>query len=290
MGARSIFATMFLLVSALFAEAQGVMTVTGAPFMGTWTGTTERAGKIETNKTVAARMSDGSVYRAIYKDGLLDFIEIDDVLHEKRIEIRPQQKMYTEKAAPHDKWTTRTAEQQHSILERWNIAYTRQATNQDKVATPLGVKIVDGMTVYGHHFVRTRDNMVTMVGDDWQSDLGFTYSEHVEEPREKKIVTSILAEMKRGEPDASLFTVPAGYYQQVVPHRDGQAAISQSCDGTDAPAGGPPPGVAGSPCPLPPPYSTAPQMGSRAGAPPSGDGFSNIGEPLGSGPPPGPHL
>lgn len=142
------------------------------------------------------------VYCATYKDGNPDLIEIDDVPHEKRIEIRPQMKQYTETAAPQGKWVTRTTEQQHAILEHWNIVYSRQATNQKKDATPLGVKVIDGMTIYGHHFVRTRDNVRTMEGDTWQSDLGFNYSERYEVLSEKKIMTSTLTEMKRGEPDA----------------------------------------------------------------------------------------
>jgi hypothetical protein len=202
---------MVFLIPALSARAQAVMTLTGAPFSATWNMTTDTAGSVTTTKTVVARSGDGSVYRAIYKDGNLDLIEIDDVPHAKLIEIRPQMKQYTETAAPRGKWVTRTTEQQHAILEHWNIVYSRQATNQEKDATPLGVKVIDGLTIYGHHFVRTRDNVRTMEGDTWQSDLGFNYSERYEVLSEKKIMTSTLTEMKRGEPDASLFIVPSGY-------------------------------------------------------------------------------
>ena len=72
---------MVFLVSALSARAQGVMTLTGAPFAATWTMTTDTAGSVTTTKTVAARSSDGSVYCATYKDGNPDLIEIDDVAH-----------------------------------------------------------------------------------------------------------------------------------------------------------------------------------------------------------------
>ena len=198
-------------VSALSARAQGVITLTGAPFSATWTVTTDSAGSVTTTKMVAARSSDGSVYRAIYKDGNPDLIEIDDVPHEKRIEIRPQMKQYTETAVPGGKWVTRTKEQQHALLEHWEMAYSRQATNQKKDSTPLGVKVVDGMTIYGSHYVRTKDDVRTMEGDTWLSDLGFLYSSRYEIFREKKIETSMLTEMKRGEPDASLFIGPSGY-------------------------------------------------------------------------------
>lgn len=50
-----------------------------------------------------------------------------------------------------------------------------------------------------------------MEGDTWLSDLGFIYSSRSEILSEKKIETSVLAEMKQGEPDASLFLVPSGY-------------------------------------------------------------------------------
>ena len=212
MTARSTLLPVVFFVTALSARAQGVMTVTGAPFSATWTVTTDTAGSVTTTKTIAARSSDGSVYRVVYKDGNPDLIEIDDVPHEKRIEIRPQMKQYTEMAAtPRGKWVTRTTEQQHAVLEHWNTAYSDQATNQKKDSTPLGVKVIDGMTIYGHHFVRTRDDVRTMEGDTWLSDLGFIYSSRSEILSEKKIETSVLAEMKRGEPDASLFLVPSGY-------------------------------------------------------------------------------
>ena len=203
---------MAFFVAALSARAQVVVTLTGAPFSATWTVTTDIAGSVTTTKTIAARSSDGSVYRAVYKDGNPDLIEIEDVPHEKRIEIRPQMKQYTEMAAPSQgKWVTRTTEQQHAILEHWNIAYSRQGTGQQKDLTPLGVKVVDGMRIYGHHFVRTRDDVRTMEGDTWLSDLGFIYSSRSEILSENKIETSVLTEMKRGEPDASLFLIPSGY-------------------------------------------------------------------------------
>jgi len=50
-----------------------------------------------------------------------------------------------------------------------------------------------------------------MEGDTWSSDLGFVYSSRYEIFREKKIEASMLTEMMRGEPDASLFIVPSGY-------------------------------------------------------------------------------
>jgi hypothetical protein len=211
--AQSFLLSIGFLVSALSARAQDVMTLTGSPLSATWAVTTDTAGSVTTVKIVAARSSDGSVYRATYKDGNPDLIEIEDVPHGKRIEIRPQMKQYTETAAPRGAWVTRTTEQQHAVLEHWNLAYSRQATDQKKDTAPLGVKVIDGMTIYGHHFVRTRDNVRTMEGDTWQSDLGFTYSERYETLREKKIVTSTLTEMKRGEQDASLFVVPSGYTQ-----------------------------------------------------------------------------
>jgi hypothetical protein len=79
------------------------------------------------------------------------------------------------------------------------------------------------MTIYGHHFVRTRDNVRTMEGDTWQSDLRFNYSERYEVLSEKKIMTSTLTEMKRGEPDASLFTVPRIHADTEMKHGEPDA-------------------------------------------------------------------
>jgi hypothetical protein len=215
MNAKTTLLLMLLAVFSLSARGQFVMTITGAPFSATWTTTTDKAGSVTTTRIVASRSSDGSVYRAIYKDGQLDWIEIEDVPHERHVEIRPQLKQYTETEPPGGRWVTRTMEQHHAILERWNIQFTRQATTQRKDSTPLGMKVVDGMTLYGHHYVRTRDrdNVRTVEGEAWESDFGVTYSERTETFSVKTIETTTLTEMKRGEPDASLFIVPSGYTQ-----------------------------------------------------------------------------
>jgi hypothetical protein len=201
------------LCAATGVKAQAVVELTGAPFSGTWTITTETAGSVTTTRTVAARASDGSVYTAYYEDGSPNIIQIYDVPHEKRIEIRPRTMQYTVQDAPNGRWITRTVEQQHAVLECGNIAFRREAPGQSKDSTSLGSKVIDGMTIYGHHFVRTRDDVRTMEGDTWTSDLGFNYSEHDEFFDTKKVRTTTLTEMKRGEPDASLFTVPSGYTQ-----------------------------------------------------------------------------
>jgi len=289
MKARWIVVAVFLAVWVARAKAQFVMTVSGAPFSATWISTLERAGQIETKKAVAARASDGSVYRATYKNGTVDWIEINDVPHEKLIIIYPLRKMYTETTAPGGKWFIRTPQQEHSVLERWNIDYIRQATNQDKTSTSLGVKTESGMTLYGHHYVRTKNKVVTMVGDSWDSDLGFTFSSRTEIPSEQSISTLTLTEINRVEPDSSLFTVPSGYTLNAFPNPPGRASLSSSCDGTSAPVSTPlPANVAGVPCPLPPPYSTARQQGSKSGSPSSGDSYSDIGEPQLGSPPPHP--
>jgi hypothetical protein len=212
MNARSILVALFFFVFALNSRAQAVMNLTGEPFSATWTMTTESAGIVTTTKVVAARSSDGSVYCATYKGGIIDWIEIDDVPHEKRIEIHPQTKQYTESVPrPQGKWITRTSEQQHAVLESWNKPYTREAPNQRKDSTPIGVKIIDGMTIFGSHYVRTRDDVRTMDGVTWLSDLGFIYSSRSESLTDKKITSLGLTEIKRGEPDASLFIVPSDY-------------------------------------------------------------------------------
>jgi len=212
MNATSILFSIVLLVSAPSARSQGVITLTGAPFSATWTETTDTAGIVTTTRRVAARSSDGSVYFATNQNGVAVLIEIDDVPHEKKIQIWPQMKQYTEMApAPRGKWLTRTTAEQHAIMEYWNAAYSRQSLDQKKDSIPLGAKVVDGMTIYGSHYVRTKDNVRTMEGETWNSDLGFTYSSRSEIFREKKIATLTLTEMKRAEPDASLFIVPSGY-------------------------------------------------------------------------------
>ena len=77
------------------------------------------------------------------------------------------------------------------------------------VATSLGEKNVDGMTVFGHHYVR--EGARAMEGDEWESELGFIYSGRYELYGGRRTVTVTLTELKREEPDPSLFKVPKGY-------------------------------------------------------------------------------
>ena len=125
--------------------------------------------------------------------------------------MNPLTKQYTEKDVPQFKGYARTTAQQRAILEHSNVPYTREAPGQKKDSTPLGTKVVDHMTLYGSHFVRYRDSVLTMEGETWQSDLGFTYSSHSTEMKTPQTNTETLTEMTRGEPDASLFTIPADY-------------------------------------------------------------------------------
>jgi len=211
MTGRLVLLSIALSVCTRTVNAQSVITVTDAPFSATWTTTTEKAGIATTTKTVAARLSDGSVYEAYFKDGIIDHIFIEDGPHEKWLEVRPQTKQYHEMPVPHGHWITRTVEQHNAILKRWNKTYSRQTTLEKKDMTSLGTKTVDGMTVYGHHYVRSRDGVQTMDGDTWDSYLGLTYSSRVEISRDKRVDTTTLEELKHVEPDASLFVVPADY-------------------------------------------------------------------------------
>ncbi|GGA78851.1 hypothetical protein GCM10011507_32640 [Edaphobacter acidisoli] len=208
---RSIALLSIWLASLSTIKAQ-VFPLVGAPLSATWTVTTDTAGTVKATRIEAARSSDGSTYQAGYdSNGQLVSISILDVPHAKRYEMRPLTKQYIENDAPQFKGYTRTAAQQHAILERSNFPHAREAQGQKKGSTPLGTKVVDGMTIYGSHYVRYRDKVLTMDGETWQSDLGLVYSSHFMVPKIQQTHTVTLKEIKRGEPDASLFTVPAGY-------------------------------------------------------------------------------
>jgi len=200
--------------AALGAKAQGVRMVKGAPFTAKWTTTTEIEAHAEVTEevteSVVARSTDGSIYQAFYKNGNLDRVEIRNVSRERRLVLYPKTKQYV--VDPSDlTWSMPTVAQMYKSLEKTAGDYRRNypLSHVNKVATSLGMKNVDGMTVFGHHYVR--DGARAMEGDEWESELGFIYSGRYELYGGRRTVTVTLTELKREEPDPSLFKVPKGY-------------------------------------------------------------------------------
>jgi hypothetical protein len=287
MKARFIVVAMVVGASAVGAGAQ--IPLAGAPFTATWTVTTKTDGNVVIRTAVAARTTDGSVYQTMYQDGIQNAISINDVPHAKMIHLQLQSRAYSARTAPAWKWEGRAIEQWRDDMERRSVGYTSNGANGYKtVATSLGVKTEGGFTLYGTHYVRSRDKKVFEEEDIWETDLGFTYFERKVDPEQKRVETRELTGLKLGEPDAALFAIPKGFvkteYQQL---QSGLTALNNTCSGAPA-VPGVPDGQPG-PCPLPPPSPVIRGPGVRTWTAGSADSWSQTGQPTLGSPLPGPH-
>jgi len=163
------------------------------------------------HKESVARASDGSLYRATYVNGALWQVEIDDVVHDLRIILHPDAMQYSIEHVPRGTLVTRTLDQERAYLERTSGDNIRKGHPETMVQTGLGTKSVNGMTIYGHHFVKAKGKTSTEEGDVWLSDLGFVYASNTKSLWSKSETTLTLEGIKREEPMRSLFVVPAGY-------------------------------------------------------------------------------
>jgi hypothetical protein len=118
---------------------------------------------------------------------------------------------YSVEHVSHGVLVTRTLDQERAYLERVSGDSIRKGHPETTVQTGLGTKSVDGMTIYGHHFVKTKGKTSTEEGDVWLSDLGFVYASDTKSLWSKSETTLTLDGIKREEPSPSLFAVPAGY-------------------------------------------------------------------------------
>ena len=215
MGCRSLLLFLFLVSAVAAVQAQGVMTVSGAPFTATWTAKVERTRGIEIIVAEVARASDGSVYQARTVDGKIQSVAIDDVPNERRISLSvPTNTCEVSTPPGRPYWVVRTVAQQRAVLEHWHAefekGFDRKGPEISKHETAMGTKVEDGMTVFGQHYVHTRnsDGSVVSEGETWQTDLGFVISQTSRQVDPKTTSTSELKDIHRGEPDPKLFQLP----------------------------------------------------------------------------------
>ena len=79
----------------------------------------------------------------------------------------------------------------------------------------LGQRTVDGMTLYGVRSERTFDSetdRITNQAENWDSELGFTYSAIMTFPVDGRVSAHSLTDLKLAEPPAELFTLQERYF------------------------------------------------------------------------------
>src|ERR1700761_1637648 len=126
MECRGLLLFLFLASAVAALQAQGVMTVSGAPFTATWTAKVERTRGIEIIVAEVARASDGSVYQARTVDGKIQSVAIDDVPNERRISLSvPTNTCEVSTPPGRPYWVVRTVAQQRAVLEHWQAEFEK---------------------------------------------------------------------------------------------------------------------------------------------------------------------
>ena len=195
------------------ALAQSTDHVLDAPFTATVI-TTSEEGQAPIKKMRIARASNGSTYSGPYeRDGKYGMVFIGDVPNHRRIEYQvppPNIRNHTYRLTA-DNFFVESLEEHRARLGCC-------IPDKDKVKgghlyhyTSLGEKTEDGMVLFGMRVEETFDDGTKRVSEYWDSDLGIRVSTTVDGPKPGKHGSWVVTDIRREEPDPSLFQVPKEY-------------------------------------------------------------------------------
>jgi len=194
------------------ALAQSTAHILDAPF--TATVTSNPAGQAPIKRMRIARGSNGSTYCGPYElDGKYSAVTIEDVPNHRRIQYRvgPQEFRDHTYQLTVENFSTES-------LEEYRARLGCCIPGKDKVKggrlyhyTPVGEKTDDGLILFGRRVEETLDNGTKRVSEYWGSDLGVEISRTVDGPQPRRHESWVVTDIRREEPDPSLFQVPKEY-------------------------------------------------------------------------------
>jgi hypothetical protein len=197
------------------AVAQTAANILDAPFTATLR--YYQAGQPPVTMRIA-RASNGSSYRGPYEhDAKFGQVFIEDVPNHRRIEYSvppPNIRNHTYRL------TTRSffPESIEEHRERLRRSQQHFAEYPDDVKAgrpyhhiPLGERSGDGMTLFGVRAEETLADGTKRISEHWDSDLGITMSRTSTGPQEGKQASWVVTDVRREEPDPSLFQIPKEY-------------------------------------------------------------------------------
>lgn len=207
------------------AQRCHIANVVGAPFTATMTNTYSKVPNAYVATSHIARKSNGSVYCATYDGaGKLLSVEFDDVPANRRTVLYvprfPNDHNHTYSLlTPEDGFSTPSIEDMREKLRRKQQIYAEHSDsehdNRHWHLIPLGERSVDGMILFGLRFeIRHEDGEKGGGSETWESDLGLTMSYSALSPgdvEETHVIHSALTNLRREEPDPSLFQIPKEY-------------------------------------------------------------------------------
>lgn len=194
------------------ALAQSVANVLGSPFTATVVSNPE--GQAPVKRWRIARASDGSTYRGPYeRDGKLSLVSIADVPNHRRVEymLGPREFRNHTYRLTTEKFFTESVEEHRARLGCCIPDHDKVKGGRLFHFTPLGEKSDDGMILFGRRVEETYDDGTKRVSEYWDSDLGIEVSRTVDGPQPGRHESWVVTDIRREEPDPSLFQVPKEY-------------------------------------------------------------------------------
>jgi hypothetical protein len=185
----------------------------GVPFTATWQQSIWDHGKLTSQTTLlrVARASDGSTYCArLTPEGTPYEVDIDDLPNNRMITLYPPNHTYKLSTPQGGKFHTLSLEEVAKMLE-WRQEYFAQGVERPPFRlTSLGVKQEDGMTLYGQKTeLHIGDIVIT---EDWiSSDLGVKARLKQTQQTQEHVYFNVIRDVRRVEPDSTLFEIPKGY-------------------------------------------------------------------------------
>jgi hypothetical protein len=209
---RILFALVVCAIFTVPGVSQNAQPLIDAPFTATIT--TYHAGQAVSTALIA-RASNGSVYYG--SNGHDGPASIEDVPNQRRIEFLrfpPEVHDHTYRVSPY-KVTAESVEQYRKGLrcaeEKWRDNPDKVKANRPYHYIPLGEKNSDGMMLVGVRVEETFPDGTKRISEHWDSDLGITTIRTSEGPQEGKQTSWIVSDIRREEPDPSLFQIPEEY-------------------------------------------------------------------------------
>jgi hypothetical protein len=185
--------------------------IKGVPFTATWQQSIWDHGKLTSQTTPwrVARASDGSTYSAALTQEPPE-VDIDDLPNNRMITLFPRNHTYRLSTPQNGKFHPLSLEEATKMLEQRQERDAQGIELPSLRMTSLGVKQEDGMTLYGQetewHIGRQ------MISEEWiSSDLGVKARLKGTSPTEERVSLTVLRDVRRVEPDSTLFQIPEGY-------------------------------------------------------------------------------
>jgi hypothetical protein len=196
--------------------------VKGAPFQATLVKTSIRSGQQITTSGTVARNSNGSTYWEVAgaHPGLDSIIIIQDVPNHRTITLYQKGNVYSitplNAALPiRDAPSPQVVKQRIAQCEKKQM-YHNSGDGYDSSSTMLGARMQNGFVECGervvYHQIPPTSQLAAKIWENWTIPALELSAEYIGyDDNNQAVVTQKLTDIHAGEPDSTLFEIPAGY-------------------------------------------------------------------------------